>query len=143
LSIYADTSFLVSLYVSDVHSAAASRIMRRALLPVLMTPLGELELLNALHLRLFRDELTATEIKAAAALFRDDIGEGILSLKSLSASIFERAKMISRSQTASLGTRTLDILHVASALVLHADTFCTFDKSQRQLAKMEGLTTPV
>jgi len=41
-----------------------------------------------------------------------------------------------------LGTRTLDVLHFASALVLKADTFYTFDVNQGKLAKAEGLAVP-
>jgi predicted nucleic acid-binding protein len=143
LSVYADTSFLVSLYTPDVHSASAARLMHSAQLPVLITPLGELEFLNALHLRIFRGELSATEIKSALALFREDTAAAVFSLKSISASVFERAKSVARTQTPSLGTRTLDVLHVASALVLHSNVFYTFDRNQRHLAKLEGLTTPL
>ena len=38
-----------------------------------------------------------------------------------------------------MGTRTLDVLHVASALVLSATEFYTFDRNQSRLAAMEGL----
>ena len=40
---------------------------------------------------------------------------------------------------AKLGTRTLDLLHVAAALVLKPDVFSTFDKRQRKLARMQRL----
>jgi predicted nucleic acid-binding protein len=143
VSVYADTSFLVSLYVRDAHSNMAARFMRRAELPILFTPLNQLELLNALHLRMFRDELSEGEVKAAAAFFRNDMESGIFSMKSLSASSFERAKSIVRQRTATLGTSTLDVLHVASALVLHANAFCSFDTNQRQLAEEEGLIVPL
>jgi predicted nucleic acid-binding protein len=139
VSIYADTSFLVSLYVLDAHSPEASNYMQRAELPILLTPLNELEFVNALHLRIFRKDLKEGEAKSAIALFRKDMEAGILGLRSLSASTFERAKSIARRRTASSGTRTFDVLHVASALVLQANTFCTFDRNQRQLAKEEGL----
>jgi len=39
----------------------------------------------------------------------------------------------------SLGTSTLDILHVAAAIVLDADSFHTFDNRQKKLAKASGL----
>jgi len=41
-----------------------------------------------------------------------------------------------------LGTRTLDILHVASASILEADAFHSFDRNQKRLARIEGLRTP-
>lgn len=57
MTAYADTSFLVSLYVLDANSALAAARMEQAKLPILLTPLGELELTNAISLRLFRREL--------------------------------------------------------------------------------------
>jgi len=142
LSAYADTSFLVSLYVLDANSARAAAQMKQVELPMLLTPLGEVELSNALYLRLFRNELVASKIGAAQALFTKDIEGGILELRSLSQAAYDRAKVMARKHTPRLGTRTLDILHVASALVLKADAFYTFDHNQRRLAEAEGLAVP-
>jgi predicted nucleic acid-binding protein len=142
LSTYADTSFLVSLYVLDANSARATAQMKHVKLPILITPLGELELLNALHLRLFRRELVSSKVNAAHALLAKDIEDGIFEPRSLSQTIYDRAKLIARQHTPRLGTRTLDVLHVASALVLEADAFYTFDRSQRRLADAEGLPVP-
>jgi predicted nucleic acid-binding protein len=56
--------------------------------------------------------------------------------------VFDTARRIARTHTAHLGTRTLDVLHVASALILGATDFYTFDKNQRKLARIEGLKAP-
>jgi predicted nucleic acid-binding protein len=116
--------------------------MTRSRMPLLITPLGELELMNALQLRVFRRELELQEIKAANLLFRGDLEAGVFAVKPLSMTIFERAKRLARKRTATLGTRTLDLLHVASALVLGVDTLYSFDHHQQRLAKAEGLRTP-
>ena len=116
--------------------------MKRAKLPLLMTSFGELELTNAVALRLFRKELSGSQVKAAHALIRKDLEDGVLLVNALPVSAFERAKRISRKQTPRLGTRTLDVLHVASALVLQADTFYSFDTRQAKLAAAEGLLVP-
>ena len=116
--------------------------MKQAKLPILLTPFGELELTNAILLRLFRRELLPSKVKAARALVGRDIEDGVLLLKPLAAAVYERAKQIARRRTPRLGARTLDVLHVASALVLQADTFYTFDRSQGKLAMAEGLTVP-
>ncbi len=65
MSTYADTSFIFSLYVPDSNSAEAVRRVDRLPLPVSITPLGELELVNALQLRVFHKELRQAEIQAA------------------------------------------------------------------------------
>jgi hypothetical protein len=41
------------------------------------------------------------------------------------------------------GHRGFDILHVASALVVEAECFLTFDDNQRKLAQAEGLNVPL
>lgn len=140
MSAYADTSFLVSLYVLDANSALATEHMKRVKPPLLLNSLGELELTNAILLRLFREEIALSQVKAAHALVRRDIQDGVFVLKPLAAAAYERAKQIARRHTPQLGTRTLDVLHVASALELQADIFYTFDRSQGKLAKAEGLT---
>jgi predicted nucleic acid-binding protein len=141
LTIYADTSFLVSLYTPDANSEPAAQLMQRTKPPVLFTPLGEAELTNAFYLRIFRKELNLSEVKRAFAMFREDLATGVIALKPLPGNAFQRAIQISRGSTARLGTRTLDILHVASALALSADQLYTFDNAQRRLARAEGLAS--
>ena len=60
---YADTSFLASLYVPEGHSEQASAAMQQAELPFFLTPLGELELKNSFHLRVFRKEMKPTDLR--------------------------------------------------------------------------------
>ena len=38
--------------------------------------------------------------------------------------------------------READILHRASALILQADTFYSYDRNRKRLARTEGLKTP-
>jgi predicted nucleic acid-binding protein len=104
-----------------------------------LTAFGELELTNAFELRLFRRELTVPEITATRSAFLEDLEGGVFWLKALPVVVFEKARQIARKRTARLGTRTLDVLHVASALVLGATEFYTFDRNQNELAAMEGL----
>jgi len=139
LSSYADTSFLVSLYVLDANSASAAAAMKRAVLPLSLTAFGKLELTNAISLRLFRKELSASRCRAALALVNEDLVNGVLLNCGLPSSVLERAETLSRKQTPRLGTRTLDVLHVASALALRATGFYTFDARQSALAAAEGL----
>jgi hypothetical protein len=44
--------------------------------------------------------------------------------------------------SARLGTRTLELIHVASALALDADTFSAFDNNRKRLARATGLKAP-
>jgi predicted nucleic acid-binding protein len=137
-----DASFLFSLYVLDVNSAAASAKMRRAVLPLFLNDLGKIEILNAIGLRLFRKELRPTEAMKVHGLFREDIEQGVVQIVPLPAAAYQQAEQIARTHTPLLGTRTLDVLHVAGALVLKADVFYTLDKNQARLATALGLRVP-
>ena len=139
MSAYADTSFLVSLYALDANSDLAASRMKRARLPVLITSLGETEFANALCLCLFRKQLVPPQMKAARAMFNRDLQQGVFDLRALSRAMFDTAKRIAVRQTPRLGTRTLDVLHVACALELAAETIYTFDGRQTALARAEGL----
>ncbi len=52
------------------------------------------------------------------------------------------AERLSARHSEALGTRTLDILHVAAALVLGATQLLTFDDRQAGLARDVGLHVP-
>lgn len=114
--------------------------MQRMALPVIVTTFGELELANALQLRLFRRELPAAKVRAAYGAFREDVAAGILAIKAMPDEVYAEARRLARKWTRTFGTRTLDIIHVASALALGAEAFHTFDERQRRLAKAVRLT---
>jgi predicted nucleic acid-binding protein len=83
--------------------------------------------------------LSASQRDAARSALREDIAAGVYSIRALTIAMFEAAQRLARTQTAKLGARTLDILHVASALVLEASRFYTFDNRQAELASHAGL----
>ena len=139
--VYADTSFLFSLYVPDANSSAAAAIMKRIKPPLLATDFVEFEFFNALNGRIFRKELRASEEQAVLLAFSKDIHAGAIRIVPISAATFASARRIARTHTRLLGTRALDVLHVASALTLRANSFCTFDKNQARLAAALALRT--
>jgi predicted nucleic acid-binding protein len=139
LTAFADSSFLFSLYAQDANSAAAIARVRYAVPPLLSTDLGELEITNGVALRLFRKELRPIEARSVLDLFRKDIETGVVRIIPLPSSAYQQAAQIAARHTPALGTRTLDVLQVVSALVLKADTFFTFDQKQAKLASALGL----
>lgn len=135
---YADPSFIVSLYSPDANSAAAARTMQ-APADRFLTTFGELEVVNALGLRVFRKEVSQAQGQSSLIEFEKDLRDGIFQLRGLSDPILERAHQLSRQTTAKLGTRTADLLHVAAALELRVDCLYTFDLHQRKLAQALSL----
>lgn len=135
---YADTGFLISLYGQDDLSAAATALIKSK--PVfLLTPLGETEFTNTVQLRVFRKEWTRREARSVHELFLQHQAAGVFRAEPLVLEVWEKALALSRRHSAKLGARTLDLLHVAAAMVLKPDVFYTFDERQRKLAKAERL----
>jgi PIN domain len=114
--------------------------MSRIREPVLITSFVEVELCNAIQLRVFRKALNRHEAHGANRAFEQDVLGGTFALQPISPATFELAKRLSLTHTSTLGTRSLDLMHVASALILAATTFLSFDQSQRKLAHAAGLT---
>lgn len=103
------------------------------------TDFGEFEFTNAVSWRVFRKQILIGEQRAVLDSFSMDIDAGIIRVTPIPAAAFTRAKQIALAQTPRLGNRALDVLHVASAMVLKADTFYTFDQKQSELAATMGL----
>ena len=139
MSAFADTSFIVSLYVPDANSDLATARMPEIAPPLVLSLLGEVELMNALQLYVFRREIHESDLRAALAVFRADVEAGLLLVKPMSEAMYVEDRRLSMRWSAKLGTRSLDILQVASAIVLQVDTFVTFDVRQKKLAKAAGL----
>ena len=135
MKIYADPSFLVSLYSPDANGAAATRTMHASRGECFLTTLGEIEVVNAFGRRVFRKEISAVQAQSSLIDFERDLRDGIFQLRELIDPIFERARQLSRQTTAKLGTRTADLLHVAAALELGVDCLYSFDQQQRKLAQ--------
>jgi predicted nucleic acid-binding protein len=130
---------MISVYVVDSNTSKALPLIRSARFPLLATALTEFELENAIWQYQFRRELTNTEIKASIGAFRRDLTSPLFEMKPFGAAVFRKASLLSASRTPRLGTRALDVLHVASAIVLGAQEFYTFDRGQAKLADAEGL----
>jgi predicted nucleic acid-binding protein len=135
LKAYVDTSFLISLYSPDANSPVAAGVMRSSKGDHCITWLGELEVVNALELRVFRKELSSAQAQSSLQDFEGDLRDGVFLLRPLSDPVFERARQLSRQTTARLGTRTADLLHVAAAIELGVDYLYSFDQHQRKLAQ--------
>ena len=143
---YADPSALLKLYIHEPASAAMSawRSRTKGALPV--TPHGRLEIVNGICLAEFRKIISAEALSDAIVSFDEDLAEGrYVDADILWRATLRRARELSRAHTPALGCRTLDVLHVATAIELGLRYFVTFDSRQGQLAKAAGLKplTPV
>ena len=137
---YADTSFLASLYLNDANTSRAVDTAQGAAAPYGLTPFTRLELANAVRLATFRKMITPAQEREVFRDIEKDRGAGFLADTPVAWSeILDQAETLSAKHTAKTGIRTLDLLHVAAAIVLGAESFLTFDDRQRTLAKRAGL----
>ena len=137
---YVDPSALRCLYLHDTRSRGfcAWRGRLRGALPI--TRHGYADLVNAINLGAFRGDITRTIADAAVADLDDDLAARRLLLADLAwRRALDTAAALSRRYTSSMGTRTLDVLHVACAQTLGVATFVTYDERQAALAKAVGL----
>jgi predicted nucleic acid-binding protein len=139
LNAYADTSLLISLYGRDPDTFAAVSLVQRYRPTFFLTPLGEAEFSNAIELRVFRQQWTPAEARAVRNGFLSDVGAGVFQVRDPGRDMWQMVEKLSRRHSARLGTRTLDVLHVAAALILGPEAFFTFDERQGKIAKAEGL----
>ena len=138
MSVYADSSFFVSLYVSDIHTPEVERRLLAA--PVLwLTPLHRAEFAHAIEQHVFRGAASRSEADRLIQKFQQHRSQGLWMEAAVPEHAFEVCAQLARQHAARLGTRTLDSLHVASALELRADEFWTFDERQKKLARSAGL----
>ena len=138
---YFDSAIIAKLYVQEATSPDAIRLVGAYAAPYVLTQWQELEVKNAIRLKAFRVEITAAEMDQSIAAFEQDVATGRWQRPAYTAATVEqKAEDLSAGYSAALGCRTLDIIHVAAALVLGAREFVTFDARQGALAKKVGLT---
>ncbi|HEX7501743.1 MAG TPA: hypothetical protein VF524_15805 [Polyangia bacterium] len=89
----------------------------------------------------FRRELSRNIVEQALTHVEDDLAAGIWELPANDlVDVFSRAEALSRRHAATVGARSLDILHVVAALmILAASAFVTADVRQARLARAAGL----
>jgi len=106
-----------------------------------LTTLSRFELLNAIRLSVFRQQLNPRVAAIDVLTIKADIESGVLEVISCDwAAVHAEAERLSARRTAEGGHRSMDILHVATALSMGAREFLSFDGNQTRLASEEGLT---
>jgi predicted nucleic acid-binding protein len=137
---YVDPSALRRMYVHDNRSRAFCEWRARLGGSLPLTLHGRGELVNSICLAVFRREISMEACQGALADVEGDLAAGHLHLADLHwRKALQRAVDLSGEHTPKLGTRTLDVLHVASALVLGCPSFVTYDERQAALAQAVGL----
>ena len=142
--IYADPSFLCSLYGWDGNTGTAQATFERdARRPLLYTPWQRLEVRNAMRLAVFKLQRAGQTVpfQPGNVFKRINADLALGRLRQMTPDWNQTANLaeeLSDKHTAKLGASAIDLWHVASALQLEADTFWTFDATQGELARAVG-----
>jgi predicted nucleic acid-binding protein len=141
-STYVDPSALLKLYLHQPESAAMSAWRARTKGALQLTHHGRVEVINGICLAAHRHQMGAEALADTLASFDEDLSAGFYRQADLLwRATLNRAAELGRLHSAKLGTRSLDVLHVASALELELHLFVTYDNRQEALARAVGLKT--
>jgi predicted nucleic acid-binding protein len=136
--IYLDTGCLLKLYYPEPESVRVAAIVQGK--PIIYNQLHELELANALQLKLFLRNATAGQVAAARSLVASDLTAGVLVPGGGGwDGVFKEAVALAERYTSTIGCRSLDILHCTAAKVVGAAEFVSTDERQKKLAVAMGL----
>ncbi|MFA7344782.1 MAG: type II toxin-antitoxin system VapC family toxin [Terrimicrobiaceae bacterium] len=146
---FADTSLLCSLYRLQDNTDEADALVARFEPPLCISSLVAFEFRQSTRLQVFRFSNDRTQGFSKAEAERM-LGKLDLNLTSGAVEILPAdwgdvhslAERLSARKTMKNGHRTLDVLHVATALQAGLQIFLTLDGNQATLAKSEGLQVP-
>ncbi|HXP59207.1 MAG TPA: type II toxin-antitoxin system VapC family toxin [Dongiaceae bacterium] len=146
MSCFPDTSFLCAIYRRQDNSAVAAAFFQSLRQPLPVSGLLLYEFRQSTRLQIWlhgqnaRKGFPEEQGKQALADLDSDLEGGVVELMPVDwLEVLRLAERLSAAHTKTGGHRAMDILHVATALVLSAESFLTFDANQRKLARAEGM----
>lgn len=145
--IYPDTSFLCSLYRKQCFTPAAIGFMEaHSSISLAVTSLTLLEFRQSVRVQGFlhgNDRSRGFSTRQGEMMLRllqSDLSSGLLKLVAPDwAQVHSRTESLSERFAGRTGNRMADLMHIASALTLGAETFLSFDERQQALASELGL----
>jgi predicted nucleic acid-binding protein len=147
---YPDTSFLCALYRRQDNSERALAYRQIMPEPLCVTRLVLWEFRQSVRFQAFRHSqnrhvgFPLHEAERMIVKLTEHMESGIVKMTHCDlVSILVTGERISKTRTFTGGHRSFDILHLATAIVLDAKEFLSFDANQNQLAAAEGLATPL
>ncbi len=140
MSAYADSSFLLKLYIREPETVAAWQTVNSGIGELSFTNLLRLEMTNGIRRCAASRKITNSQAARALRLLRAHLQSPLYARVGVPwESIYRRALRLSRKHAETLHVRSLDLLHVATALEIGATEFLSFDDRQRRTASAEGL----
>ena len=137
---YFDTGLVLKLVVKEPLSGAVLDFVSSRKFVVPYTAFVELECTNAIAAKVYRGEFDSSQSATTHEMIRDFLRQGLFMKVPLDMSVVvQDTLMLVARATASTGCRTLDLIHIASALSCGAGMFATSDFRQAKAARICGL----
>jgi predicted nucleic acid-binding protein len=135
LSIYLDASVLVSMFVPDMHSSAADRLLRTASQPVVVSDLAAAEFASGISQLARTRTISAKDATAVFFNFDEWSTREAGRVETQTADIVNAGQLLRRLNTS---LRTPDAIHIEIARRIAAQLM-TFDKIMASAARALGL----
>jgi predicted nucleic acid-binding protein len=140
VKVYLDSSAIVKLYAPEAETATVAEYVRSLKEALPFSHLHEIEVKNALRLKVFRKDYPARPVSRAIRLIEKDVSTHVLDRPELNwPEVFRKADELSKRFSSRWGARSLDLLHVASCMLIGCRDFLSYDPRQIVVAKKAGL----
>jgi len=141
--IYLDTNAFLKLYVREAGSDLVQDLVTSQKEPLPVWEFQQVEMINALRLKVFWKEINADDATRLLDLFDQRLRRGQYYCPHI-----DRAELLLTFRSLAMltpetGCRTMDILHVACAMQISPDRFASFDERQINLARKAKLNVHV
>lgn len=138
---YADSSFIVALYLQQQSSPKAIVCWERYGRALPFTPWHRLEVRNALRLAVWQKVTDSVSARTQLKQLDTDLKEEVLLVHETIdwTDVLRAAEKLGAAHNETMGCRSADLFHVAAARELGCDTFLTFDEKQTAMARVAGL----
>ncbi len=140
MNTYLDSSLIVKLYFPEPQSELIESFVKLNKIIIPFNHFHDLEICNSIELKEFRNEISHEEKISIFQALEDDKNSGVLFQYVLPWNrVLEKSCELSRKYSCDVGSRTLDIIHVASAICGDFEKFLSYDGRQNRLAEKVGL----
>ena len=140
MSVEHDSGELVRLYVREERSDHVARLVANRAEAIIVNGLHALAVGDALRPKRFREEIDDEQLSASMSMVTGDLASGRLIRSGVDwQSVYVEAERLSVAATTEVGVRTIDLVHVAAALVRGASWLVSLDRRQRAAAGLAGL----
>jgi len=131
---YLDSSFLLKAYVQETNSADVVRYLQYETGPLLISLLTDVEVVSS-HFR----KLQPAEARMLLAAYRSNRASGAFQVVPLTEGVYGLAQSLAERYSGKILLRSLDLLHLATALEHGAASLATYDEKLRSASEASGL----